>query len=301
MRITNAHLSHLVKEQLSTANERLGRLQTEISSGVRLQTPSDDPAATTQVAVYRTRLARVAQYQATVTTATAWAKQEESTLGSMTDSLRSAKTLALQGNTATATAASREALATQVESLRGTLLSAANAKLGDRALFGGYQTAGTPFSTVNGAVTYSGDAGTMSVAIGDGLTVPLNTNGAQVLNMGGAANAGLPDVFATLDGLAAALRSGDSTALQASMDDLDAHMTRLTGLRGQTGIRLQQLEMTDNRLSASAETLEGLVTDTEGTDLTSAIVELKEQQNVLQAAGYVTATLSNGGLLQWLR
>jgi flagellin-like hook-associated protein FlgL len=133
------------------------------------------------------------------------------------------------------------------------------------------------------------------------VTLQFNHSGDQVFNMGGVANPTQPDLFASVSALAADIRSGNIAGIQAQIDELDTHMTRVTAMRAETGNRLQQVNLGADRLDQTKSVLSELLGDTEGSDITVALVQLKEQENVFQAASYVGSTLSQGGLLQWLR
>ncbi len=67
-----------------------------------------------------------------------------------------------------------------------------------------------------------------------GSVVSINTTADRLQGPGGAT----PDAFTTLDNLATAIRSGDSTAIASAMNALDAHMDNINTLRGEAGAKV---------------------------------------------------------------
>ncbi len=300
MRISDTMNRQLIGEQMSRTSDQISQLQTQISSGVRFQQPSEDPESAVRVASLNTSLAQVTQYQKNATAATSWLTTEESTLGNIGDLVSQAHTLAVQGANDTATD-QRTALATQIDALRSSILAAGNTKLGDQYLFGGYQTNTAPLTDSAAGVQNHGDIGVISMAVSDQSNITLNTSSAQIFNFGGAADATTPDLFTTLSNLSTALRNNDQTGIQMAMGELQTHDTHIESLRGNTGIRMQEAQLASDQLTKSNDTLTGLISDTQGTDITQALVSLQTEQNVLQAASYIASNLSQHGLLYWLK
>lgn len=299
MRVPDALRSQLLGDQLSSVASRMSTLQTEVASGIRIQRPSDDPGGALRATNLRTGLAQVAQYQGTVRDSQTWLKSEDVALGNIQDTVRQIRVVALQGANPLP-AEARQTLALQVDTLTKTLMQSANSTDGLQFLFAGHKTMVAPFSGTPGAVVYNGDAGTRNVSIGEGMTLQLNHGGAEVFNMGGAADPSLADLFTTMSSLSTAVKNGDQAGIQTALQDIDKHAARITSLRAETGTRLQQVNLASDRLTQSNLVLTDLLSNTESSDITQALVELKTQENVYQAATYVSSTIGKEGLLQWL-
>jgi flagellar hook-associated protein 3 FlgL len=290
MRISDAYIARTSTSRLTGLAERLGTLQSQVSTGLRIQQASDDPAGAVRAAGLHSGLSRLEQYTTAVNAATGWVKAEDAALGQITDTLRKGYTQALQGAN-TATPETRTAIADALDALSNTLVQLGNTTFDGRYLFGGGQTTAPPFSGTPGAVTYSGDDTVRQATVGEGVQVAVNQPGSTVMR----------DVFTTLHDLSTALRGGDQAAITAGVASLNTHLTRITGLRGAAGERLNQLSLAADHLEASKITVNSALDDVEGVDITQAIVDLKTQENLYTAASYVSSTLGRGGLLQWLR
>ena len=105
-----------------------------------------------------------------------------------------------------------------------------NTTLNGQAIFGGFQTTFAPFSVdANGNVTYTGDQGQMTVAVGDNVSLQLNHNGADIMNMNGAADPSQPDLFTTLQTLSSDITSGNQGGINDCMTQLSAAASRISG------------------------------------------------------------------------
>lgn len=301
MRVPDGIQSQMLMRSLNLSTERLQRYQQEVASGLRIQAPSDDPSGAQRAAALRSGLAQTAEYLKTAKTATAWLKSEDVALGNLTDALRQIRNYALQGNN-TLPQESRDVLTRQIKLAADTVMKALNGSDGTRSLFSGHKTTTTPFQgTAPGAVTYSGDDGVRVVEIGDGIQLDLNHSGTELANLGGAADASVPDLFTTINNLMTAVSTGDTAAVATNLTDLDTHMTRVNSVRAETGIKLEQTSVAQDQLSKLDITLTDLLSDIENADITESLVHLKEQENLYQAASYMASQLGKGGLMDWIR
>lgn len=137
---------------------KLAHLQEQISTGQRLVTAKDDPvAAGTAVGLDRA-LASLEQFETNANTVQNRLNMQENALAQAGDLLQRANDLAVQANNGVLSDEDRQAIAAELSTIRESLLSLANSTDGTgRYLFGGTTDASAPFSTVNGAVVYSGD------------------------------------------------------------------------------------------------------------------------------------------------
>lgn len=299
MRVPDGLMQRFVTKELSSVTARLARYQTEISSGVRIQRPSDDPGGALRAANLRSGLTQLAQYQRGARFASSWLKSEEVALGNMHGLMRQVRDVGLRAASPT-DASAREALAKQVETMSQAFIQEANATDGARFLFAGHQTMSAPITGSLGAVAYNGDTGDRWVQIGDGVKVDLNHNGGEVFNVGGAADPTQPDIFTTMNELAQAIRTDDQATIQTKLGEVDSHMQRLVNMRAETGTRLQQVNLATDRLDQSKMVLNDLLGETEATDIAEALIKLKSEENLYQAATYIAGTLAKPGLLNWL-
>src|SRR5918998_5449211 len=157
MRITQKAVALTSLQGLNRNLETLGKLQNQLTSGRLINAPSDSPSGTNRAMQTRSEQAAVAQQARNISDAKGWLEQTDSTLRTMLETTRRVRDLTVQGlNSGGLSDQAREALATEVASLREGLLTLANTKVQGRPLFGGI-TAGSKAYDATGA--YVGLAG----------------------------------------------------------------------------------------------------------------------------------------------
>jgi flagellar hook-associated protein 3 FlgL len=170
MRISSVQIFQQGIEAFGKQQSKLSDLQQQISSGVRLTKPSDDPAASSRVLELEQTVSQLDQYNVNITLAENRLKLEETTLSAVENSFFRIKELTIQANGIANDATALQAIAVEIEERYQELLSLANAQdsSGDY-LFAGFQNQTQPFTeTLTGSVNhvvYSGDQGQRSFQV----------------------------------------------------------------------------------------------------------------------------------------
>jgi len=182
MRVSNDTLRSSFLAALESAQRRLIATQEKVSSGKRVNKPSDDPVAAARIAHLDASLSRLDQYKFNSDFARNQLGLEESSLNSVLDNLQRVRELALQANNATTSDSDRRDIAAEVSQAKDALLALANTTDVDgRHLFGGYVEQATPFTrSTGGAVVYNGDQGQRTLQISDSRFVAINDSGSDV-------------------------------------------------------------------------------------------------------------------------
>ncbi len=176
MRISTANsfdsgINTLMQRQIDMANE-----QNQITTGKRVNQASDDPAAAARAERALASVTRTATSQRAVDASKVVMTQTESSLGDAGNLLQSARALLVQAGNATLNDSDRQSIATQLQSIRGQLLSIANQDNGAGTyIFGGQGATQKPFVDTATGVKYTTTAGQMQTGAGVGL--PLTTDG----------------------------------------------------------------------------------------------------------------------------
>ena len=159
MRVTNKLMANTVAGNLFKNIEQLLKTQNVLSSGKRINKPSDDPIGIGKVLDYRKTICAIDQYDRNIAHGESWLSTTDSTLDAVGDLLIRAKELALSQANATANADTMKFVAEEVKSIYDHLLQLANTKLGNSYIFAGHETDTAPFSRDDDYVTsYNGDA-----------------------------------------------------------------------------------------------------------------------------------------------
>ncbi|KVE33293.1 flagellar hook-associated protein FlgL [Burkholderia sp. TSV86] len=182
MRISSAQLYSLNVGMMNDQQAQLAQLYQQVSSGISLTTPADNPLAAAQAVQLSAASAALAQYTTNQASALSALQTEDATLASVNTQLNSAYSLLMHAGDGGLSDTDRAALAAQLQGVRDHLLTLANTADGaGNYLFAGFQTTTQPFSNKpGGGVTYSGDPGARTVQIADTRTIAQGDDGASV-------------------------------------------------------------------------------------------------------------------------
>jgi len=182
MRISTTQFYQLNVAQMSDQQAQLSQLYQQISSGVSLSTPADNPLGAAQAVQLSMTSATLSQYASNQTTALSSLQKEDQTLTSVNNLLNSIHTVVIQAGDGSLSDSDRSALSTQLQGYRDQLLTLANSSDGSgNYLFSGFQSTTAPFANApGGGVTYSGDSGSRDVQIADSRAIAQGDNGASV-------------------------------------------------------------------------------------------------------------------------
>jgi flagellar hook-associated protein 3 FlgL len=182
MRVSSDLLRTVFLNALADAQQRFAKTQTQVSTGQRVNSPSDDPAAAARIVQLNASLARLDQFKSNADFARNQLGLEENALTSVIDNLQRIRELTVQANNAPLTDSDRASIASELRQRLEALRSVANSTDVDgRHLFGGYNEAALPFTVgAGGAVVYNGDQGQRSVQVSETRFVALNDSGAEV-------------------------------------------------------------------------------------------------------------------------
>ncbi|RQR28684.1 flagellar hook-associated protein 3 [Burkholderia sp. Bp9143] len=182
MRISTAQFYQMNVAQMSDQQAQLSQLYQQISSGVSLTTPADNPLGAAQAVQLSMTSATLSQYSANQNVALSSLQKEDQALTSVNNLLNSMHTVIIQAGDGSLTDSDRSALATQLQGYRNQLLTLANTTDGaGNYLFAGFQSTTAPFTdAAGGGVVYSGDSGARQVQIADTRSVAQGDSGTSV-------------------------------------------------------------------------------------------------------------------------
>lgn len=153
MRITNNMLSRIFLLNLEESATRLIQIQERLSTGRRINRPSDDPIGTTKALNLRLLEKQNERYQRNIEDASSWLNFNDSALGDLQTALIRAKGIGVQGSDSTLNDEDRKALAQEVNQILEHILSMANSKFKGKYIFGGTETTTPPYTATRDGTT----------------------------------------------------------------------------------------------------------------------------------------------------
>lgn len=165
--------------RLQDLNVNLNQTQEQISTGKRVNRPSDDPVAAARILKLDQEVGRIETYQRNVGLAENRLQLEESTLSSMIDIVHRVRELTVQAGNGSLTANDRQSISAELKQRLQQLAAQANTQ--DSAgsyIFSGFQGESPAFAqNINGDWVYLGDEGQRFLEIDDGVNVAISDHG----------------------------------------------------------------------------------------------------------------------------
>lgn len=181
MRISSNQMFQLGLKNITDAQSRLSRTQTEISTGRKILSAGDNPLAAVRSVEIETAIGRAQQFIENGNYAKTRLSAEENVVSSVLNSLQRASELALQANNASQSNETRSILGKEIRAQLDNILQLANSTDGEgRYLFSGFQDATQPFSFAAGSLTYNGDDGQRLLQIGPNRSLADGDTGSAV-------------------------------------------------------------------------------------------------------------------------
>ncbi|MBI2433656.1 MAG: flagellar hook-associated protein FlgL [Candidatus Hydrogenedentes bacterium] len=303
VRITQQLLVSRVLNNLNDQQRRILALQDQLSTGQRVNQPSDDPLAARRAIAAQAEIAKNEQYLTNISNAGPGLTETETALLTVVDILQRANELALQGASGAIDSEQRDQIATEINQLLESMLVQGNQTANGRYLFGGSRTLDAPFvATRDGsgeitAVAYEGNDTKVSIEISEGVRVEVNETGEDVFTQ---TISGTVDIFQTLIDSRDNLRADDLDALQTRLAELDLAQDQVLVAVSRVGAVQNRLDDTEANLSTISVQLEQVISDNIDADLAEVIVELNAQSNAFQASLSAAARVIQPSLLQFL-
>lgn len=284
---------------LNNVQAKQQQYSNELSSGVRVNQLSDDPAAAGENVLLLNSIQQDDTFTQTSNLVTGQLQVADTALGSIVTQLTTAIQLATAANNGTNNSANEQSIANELSGIRDEVQSFANTSYQGSYLFGGTNTTTAPFSTSTSSspavTTYSGDTNVNYLVAPNGEKIQLNIPGSQLFQGSGNNN-----VFQALNNLIADYSSGTVNTTQAVSDteSLNTALNYLSQQRVTLDNSITQVSSASSAASSDETQLTAVqtnlmqadvaqistqlsLTETQQTALESVITQLDSESNSL--------------------
>jgi len=288
-----------LSQALSSSTKASNDLASQLSSGLRVGSLSDDPGAAAQSLQLGSQIARVDTYIQTAANQSSMLQVTDSTLGEVVSQLTSAISLAVQATNGTLNSSNLQASAQQLTGIRDQVLALANSSYQGRFLFAGSQGSIKPFAldtaTTPATVTYSGDATSQSIETPGRQQIQVNLPGSSIFGSGSSGPiAVLNQLIADVtSGAPASNLSADSAALTASLGQVSTQRSLLNA-------SLTTLQSTSSYAQTQEAQLKAQQSSLVAADPAAVATELKSNQVQYQALLSVVTALQKINLFDYM-
>jgi flagellar hook-associated protein 3 FlgL len=307
MKISTGLYFERATQQMSNVQSKLTKVQEQLSTGLQIVKPSDEPDKASLVTRLEAELTRQASHQDTLKAVNVRLTAEETALKNTSDVLYRMKELAVQAANDTVGEQDRKSIAIEMGNLREQILSLANSQDSNgNYLFSGSRAGSPAFAKdATGRITYQGDQARMQVNVGDNRRMNLNMPGSdaftRIVRDDGKGNKTGVDFFQSLDDLVNAVKTSDRAAIQRGVGEVDALQNGISEGVGQIGADLTVVDLQNNVLDEVILRLKSTRSDIEDLDYTEAITRMNKDQLALQAAQSGFSKISQLSLFNYIK
>jgi len=281
---TRYRLTMEINRQLSLARD-IERGQTEISTGKRIQSASDDPVGAARISeIARGQAAEVA-WKANLDLAYSLASRADTTLEAVQAGVARAHELMLAGANGTLSAENRATVALELRSIAADLATLKDTR----------DARGNPLFP---------QADVLQIPVGQGVTLAAVDTRVAIFESV-PTTSGPTDLAAIVSAAADALVEPDpalrNAAIAVSKDALALSSQHVGSVRGQQGARGNRIDNVVERLASAGLQLAEERTAIESADVTAVVARLQARQLTLEAAQAVFARVNQNTLFDVLR
>ncbi len=297
MRITNNIALRNSLAGLKTNSDAVQKAQGQISSGLKLQTSSDDPTGASQVMLSSSALRAIDQYKRNIDNASARSDAEGSALDRLTDLMTRARELGVAAASDTVSPNGRIVISREMEQIFQAAVTIGNTKFGEEYLFGGDNAMVPPFATTGTGATLdftnSNPTGVRSLEITAGQSIVTNHDGKQTFLDSG--------LLQSLKAMTVGLASGSVSAASAALPAIDSAFSRTQQLVGESGARSNALQISAQHLAVLKLDLASYRSSIQDVDIEAAVTAMVTKQTAYQAAMLATSKILSVSLADFLR
>lgn len=291
MRISTSNAFETSLANLQRRQSQLSEAQEQLTSGIRVRKPSDDPAAAAAAERALAAEARATAYMRALNDSRNAMQMTESALGDVGDMMQRARELMVAAGNGTFGDSERLSMAETLRGIRDDMLSVANRGDGaGRYLFGGQGSDVRPLRDAPGGVVYDGAAGQLNAAAGE--VTPLSVDGGAVFLL--APDPGSPggavSVFDAMDKAITELMMPGRTTTDVSLtvstaiSQFGAAQGNFSSWRARAGEALNRADGIESRLSQSKIDARRDRSAAEDLDMVGAISDFQSKQTGYDAA-----------------
>ena len=310
MRVSTHSYTDAMLNQFNSLAALQYSLQSRASTGLRVQTASDDPVAMADTLGLAAKKTANTQWSQNITTLSDRANVIYSVLQSVQTKTSRAGEIATAAATATASPSDLNNYATEINALIEDTVKLGNVKnpTDGSFLFGGTASGSAPFAVTrnaNGDVAYNGNSTVNRAEISDGLTVSVDVPG---VNTGSIGARGLftdsqtgGDFLNHLISLRDNLRAGNKPAVTADSLNFKQDENNVAYQVANNGVVQNRLITAAAYLADNSAALDKSISNKSGADLADTVVQLNRAQTGYQAALQTSAKIMQLSILNYIQ
>ena len=276
-------------EGVNELQDNIAQVNQQITSGVRVNQASDDPAAIASILGDQQQIDSITQVQANLETAKTITTAQDQALQTAAQLLDQVTTIAAEGASSTASAATRQSLGLQVQSLEQQMVDVANTSVNGQYVFGGDQSGTQPYTfnwaSPEGVIANSTQTNTSQLLDANGSAITAGMTASQIFDAQSAGSPAPGNVFNALYSLSQALQTNNVAGIQAAASTLvPAAVTQIQQATTTLGDTETWIQNASSAASQQLLDIQSALSSVRDTDITQAAVQLTADQTAMSAA-----------------
>jgi flagellar hook-associated protein 3 FlgL len=288
---------------LSSLEQRLDTTNREVSSGLRVQTVSDDPEDISEILQVNAEISQNNQVQTNLGQVQTEVNAAEGAISTATTLMDNASQIAAEG---ASSGADRPELANQVADILTEMQQLASTQVAGRYVFSGDSDQIAPYGAVNftanptnGVGPYLGTDSTRTIINSYGVGFSVSFTAQQIFD-GGTAGTPATSVFQSLTELYNALTSDNQNAVMSAASDITSASGYLGGMDAQYGDIQNKISDAQTGQSTLNTSLQSQLSSLQDADEAQAITDQQTESTALNAAETAYAALPKKSLFDYL-
>jgi flagellar hook-associated protein 3 FlgL len=285
-RITNMMISNQIVAEINASQNTLDRTEEELSSGLTINEPSDDPSGAGLAVQLNGQLSDISRYSDNATDASGWTGQATTALTTIENDMQRVQELVTEAGNGTNSATDLQNISEEVSQLQASISTALGTQYNGQSVFTGV------------------DSGSSTTAvtrlISPGTTVTVNVDASSLLNP----TDGSSGLMATLDQIQDDLNGtngGSSSNLNTTdLSNLQANLAGISQLQTEVGATSDQVTMAQTSLQSMTTSVTSELSDDEDVNYATAETDYSDEEAAFEAALKAGASIVQDSLMDFL-
>lgn len=306
--------SGVISDEVPRLRRDISRLREQVSSGTRINRPSDDPDGFAMAERMETLGNQLARRKEAIADAQPFVDRTQQELDGLADLFTRAREKGVQAADDSRNDSDRASIAQELRSIKDEVVDRMNAQHDGEYIFAGNRTDTKPFKE-NGEPDYTDGAtppnpthdpidGDRTRPIGKNQDLTVNIDGKELDQYGTTASGDPKTITGALDDLIHAVDPKDNTGsdpdIRPALGEVEDALDHVIDKGAKAGMIGRRLSTAQEQIEMASLNAKERQSDAEDTDLASALSELQQKQTQLQAALRVTASSQQTSLVDYL-
>jgi flagellar hook-associated protein 3 FlgL len=285
---------------INQIEQNMQSAQAQLTTGLKINTVSDDPSQIPDLWQTRQNLSQVQQINANLGLVSTEVNTGESVIENAVTLVERAESIGTQGASDTVSASAREDLSGELGSVLQQLVAAANTQVSGRYIFAGDTDQTAPYSydptQLYPVSAYQGSTTTRTIQAPDGSTFPVALTAQQIFDSPNASE----NVFESISALQQALANNDSAGINAAISDVQSSDGYINQQLAFYGTVQDRVTSATNYCANYITQLQTQLSGIQDADETQSITTFTQTQTELQAALESRAQIPRTSLFNFL-